>query len=255
MTDGRSDVKTAEGGQRGLAAHAVLVGLTPLIPVPFVDDLAKNYFRRRLVRGLAASSGRPLSEAEAEALLKEGGRGCVAGCLAAVLVYPLKAAFRKLFYFLEWKRAVDLASRTYHFGYLVGYALRPRQGGATLVDLCGAGAVNRAIQAVCREAPIKPVEAAVAGTFRGSRRVLRAAANLLASPLRRLRGRARPEEVAEAIEQVGPQEERELDPVVARLQRSLASVPEEHFRRLRRQLDARLGLGRERHEISTNSPG
>ena len=242
MAERRSDSRAAEGGGRGLAAHAVLVGLTPLIPVPVVDNLAKNYFRRRLVRGLAAASGRPLSEAEASALLKEGGRGCVGGCLAAVLVYPLKAAFRKLFYFLEWKRAVDLASRTYHFGYLTAYALRPRAGGATLIDLCGAEAVGQAIQAVCLEAPIKPVEAAIAGTFRGSRRGLRAAANLLASPLRRLQGRARPEEVAEAIEQVEPQEEREIDPVVTRLQRSIASVPEEHFRTLRERLDARLGL-------------
>ena len=183
-----------------------------------------------------------MSDAEFAALLKERERGCVRGCLTAVVVYPLKATFRKVFYFLEWKRAVDLASRTYHFGYLVGYALRPREGGATLVDLCGAEAVGRAIQSVCREAPIKPVEAAIAGTFRGSRRVLRAAANLLASPLRRLAGRARPDEVAEAIEQVEPEEERELQPVVTRLQRSIASVPEEHFRNLRARLDARLGL-------------
>ena len=243
MTHGPNKLQTSEAGaQRGLVAHAVLVGLTPLIPVPLVDDLAKNYFGRRLVRRLAASSGRALSDAELGALLKEEGRGCLRGCLAAVLVYPLKSAFRKLFYFLEWKRAVDLASRTYHFGYLTAYALRPRAGGATLVDLCGAETVGQAIRAVCREAPIKPVEAVVAGTFRGSRRALRAAANLLASPLRRLRGRARPEEVAEAIEQVEPQEEREIDPVVTRLQRSIASVPEEHFRALRERLDARLGL-------------
>jgi hypothetical protein len=244
MEDRRNDPRTPEGGQRGLVAHAVLVGLTPLIPVPVVDDLAKNYFRRRLVRRLAAASGRSLSDAELGALLKERERGCVRGCLTAVLVYPLKATFRKVFYFLEWKRAVDLASRTYHFGYLVGYALRPREGGASLVDLCGAEAVSRAIQTVCREAPIKPVEAAVAGTFRGSRRVLRAAANLLASPLRRLAGRAHPEEVAEAIERVEPEEEREIEPVVTRLQRSIGSVPEEHFRSLREQLDARLGLPR-----------
>lgn len=242
MAERRSDLPATQSGQRGLVTHAVLVGLTPLIPVPVVDDLAKNYFRRRLVRRLAATSGRGLTEAELGALLSERGGGCVRGCLGAVLVYPLKAAFRKVFYFLEWKRAVDLASRTYHFGYLVGYALRPRAGGASLIDLCGAEAVSREIQAVCREAPIKPVEAAVAGTFRGSRRVLRAAANLLASPLRRLAGRAHPEEVAEAIERVEPQEERELDPVVTRLQRSIASVPEDHFRNLRERLDARLGL-------------
>ena len=242
MADRRNNSQTTEGIQRGLVTHAILAGLTPLIPVPVVDDLAKNYFRRRLVRRLAEANKRNLSGEELSALTSERGRGCLRGCLVMVLVYPLKAVFRKVFYFLEWKRAVDLTSRTYHYGYLTGYAMQPRAGGASLIDLCGAANVGEAIQAVCREAPIRPVEAAVAGTFRQSRRVLRAAANLLSRSLRRLTGRARADEVAEAIEQVEPEEEREIEPVVARLQRSIASVPEEHFRNLRARLDARLGF-------------
>jgi hypothetical protein len=243
MADRHDALQTSESvSQRGLVTHAILTGLTPLIPLPVVDDLAKNYFRRRLVRRLAASNNIKLSNEELSALTSERGRGCVRGCLVMLLVYPLKAVFRKVFYFLEWKRAVDLTSRTYHFGYLTGYAMQPRAGGASLIDLCGAAKVSEAVQAVCREAPIKPVEAAVAGTFRKSRRVLLAAANLLARSLRRLTGRARDEEVAEAIERVEPEEEREIEPVVTRLQRSIASVPEDHFRNLREQLDARLGL-------------
>ncbi|PYT01214.1 MAG: hypothetical protein DMF65_08045 [Acidobacteria bacterium] len=74
---------------------------------------------------------------------------------------------------------------------------------------------------MCRESPIKPVEGAIGVTFRGSRRVLRAAASL-------------------------PEEERELEPVVTRLQRAIAAVPEDHFRHLRERLDARLGLGQSR---------
>jgi hypothetical protein len=237
---GRRRVEPA--GQRTLLAHAILAGLTPLIPVPVVDDLAKNYFRRRLVRRLAAANGRSLSGRELDALVRERGRGCVRGCLAAVFIYPLKAAFRKVFYFLEWKRAVDLTSRTYHFGYLAGYSLQPRAGGASLVDMCGAASVGEAIGVVCREAPIKPVEAAVGGAFRQSRRGLSGAANLLARSLRLLTGRARDEEVAEAIERVEPEEEREIEPVVSRLQRSIASVPEDHFRALCERLEARLGL-------------
>src|ERR1051326_153985 len=82
-------------GQHILVAHPVLTGLTPLIPVPVVDDVAKNYFRKRLVRRLAASQGRGLSGDELSALTKEQGRGCVRGCLTAGLVFPLKAVFRK----------------------------------------------------------------------------------------------------------------------------------------------------------------
>ena len=239
-------VRDEGGPQRGLVTHAVLVGLTPLIPVPLLDDLVKNYFRRRMVRGLASASGRSLSEKELDALASEAERGCLAGCLVGVLVYPLKSLFRKIFYFLEWKRAVDLASRTYHFGYLVDYALRPRANGATALDLYGAKAVNEAAQSACREAPVKPVEAAIGGTFRKSRNVLRGAAALLAASLRRVTGRARAERVAEAIEEVEPEEERELEPVVTRIQRSIAGVPEEHFRDLRARFDARLSQNRPR---------
>jgi hypothetical protein len=242
MTDRQAGLQAREAGapQRTLVTHAVLTGLTPLIPVPLVDDLVKSYFRRRLVRSLAASAGRELTEEEAGALTAEADGGCLRGCLVGALVYPLKAVFRKIFYFLEWKRAADLTSRTYHFGYLVGHALRPREGGASLLDLRGARAVGEAIEAVCREAPIKPLEAAVGTTFRKSKGVLRGAAALLAGSLRR--EPARPAGVAAAVERVEPQEERELDPVVTRLQRSIASVPEDHFQNLRRRLDARLDI-------------
>lgn len=241
MADRRELVKAVDGGgqqQHVLVTHAVLTGLTPLIPVPLVDDLVKSYFRKRLVRSLAASAGRGLTEEELGALASEPESGCLRGCVGTVLVYPLKAVFRKLFYFLEWKRAVDLTSRTYHFGYLVNHALRRRAGAPSLLDAHGARAVNEAIEAVCREAPIKPLESAVGGTFRKSKDVLRGAAGLLSRSLRRQP--PRPERVAEAIESIEPQEESELRPVVTRLQTSIASVPEEHFRNLRDSLEARL---------------
>jgi hypothetical protein len=248
MSDNRDAIQLRDAGgrQRGLVTHAVLVGLTPLIPVPLLDDLVKSYFRKRMVRGLASSAGRSLDEKELDALSSEAERGCLTGCLFAVLVYPLKAIFRKVFYFLEIKRAVDLTSRTYHFGYLVAYALQPREGTASALDLYGAKRVNEAAQAACLEAPVKPVEAAVGGTFRKSRNVLRGAAALLGGSLRRVTGGAQPERVAEAIEEVEPEEQRELGPVVARLQRSIAAVPEEHFRDLRARFDARLSQTRER---------
>ena len=248
MADRRELVKAEDGGgpQHVLVTHAVLTGLTPLIPVPLVDDLVKSYFRKRLVRSLAASAGRPLSDEEANALASEPEGGCLRGCAMTVLVYPLKAIFRKLFYFLEIKRAVDLASRTYHFGYVISYALRPREGGASPLDLYGAKAVGEAAQDACRDAPIKPVEAAIGGTFRKSRTVLSGAAAVLAGSLRRVSGRAQPERVAEAIEAVDPEEARELEPVVTRIQRSMASVPEEHFRDLRARFDALLERTRPR---------
>jgi hypothetical protein len=233
-------MKTQDSNRHWLATHAVLVGLTPLIPVPFLDDVVKGYFRRRLVRQLASSHGRELGAAELDALVKEDDGGCLRGCLVAVLVYPLKKIFRKVFFFLEWKRAADLTSQTYHFGYLLNYALRRGPDGRSLLDARGADALGAAVAAVCREAPIKPVEGAVAATFRQSRKVLRGGAELLGASLRRLTRRAPAEQVAEAIEEVETEEQREIAPVAERLQRSIAAVPEEHFARLRSRLHERL---------------
>ena len=228
--------------QGSLVTYAVLTGLTPLIPVPVVDDLVKGYFRRRLVRAQAAARGRALSEEEVAALTEEPSEGFWSGCAVQAVVYPLKKIFRKVFFFLEWKRAADLTSQTYHFGYLVGCALDAREGGPSLLDAHGAARVGWAVAAVCREAPIKPIERVVGGTFRQSHKALGAAAALLGQSLRRLTGRARAAEVEEAIAEVEPREAREVEPVVSRLRAGLAAVPDEHFKDLRARLEEKLKI-------------
>ncbi len=226
--------------QNSLVTHAVLVGLTPLIPVPFVDDLVKAHLLRRMVIALAASHARSVRPQDVETLIEDRG-GCALGCLGQVVLYPLKKIFRKVFFFLEWKRAVDLTSRTYHQGYLIDYALSSDAifGAKTMAE------IRDAIDAVCRESPVKPLESAIGATFRKSRGVLRSAAQIFAGALKR-RGDARPDrqQVAEVVDAVEEQEEREIAPVTTGLQRAVANIPEEHFRRLRTRLDARLGIVR-----------
>jgi hypothetical protein len=140
--------------QRSIITHAVLTGLTPLIPVPFVDDLVKGYFQRRLVRSLAAAHGRELTPEEIATLTEDRRSGCTRGCLGQVFIFPLKMIFRKVFFFLEWKRAVDLTSHSYHQGYLLDYSLREGWLGQT-PHAGSAAAVRTAIDEVCREAPSK----------------------------------------------------------------------------------------------------
>src|SRR5918997_2712660 len=232
---GRAAEPTPEGASRKLlVTHAVLVGLTPLIPVPVVDDLVKSHLLRRMARELAAGRGHRLSPEEVEALTAERGGGCLGGCLGQVVLYPLKKIFRKIFYFLEWKRAADLTSRTYHHGYLIDHALRPRADGPRLIERKSAAEVGAAIDAVCRESPVKPLESAVGATFRGSKNVLAGAAKILERALRR-RGAARPDPraVAEAVESVESEEERQIEGVTRGLQGAIANIPDEHFRALR----------------------
>jgi hypothetical protein len=88
--------------QRMLITHAVLIGLTQLVPVPVLGNLAKGYFRKHLVKGLAAAEGRALTESELNTLAA-GSKG-PGGFLWMALAYPAKLVFPMLFYFLDLKR-------------------------------------------------------------------------------------------------------------------------------------------------------
>ncbi len=229
--------------QPTLVMHALLVGLTPLIPVPVVDDLAKQYLQQRLVRSLAWVHDVPLSDAELKGFqsITPAHKGCLSGCLMTALVYPFKKLARKIFFFLEIKRAVDLTSYSYHYGYLLDYALR--QGWAGGAGGRSWAVLDTALDEVCRTAPIKPVEAAVRATFTQSKRLLLLPVNLISTQLERIKGPATPEKVKEGLRAARTEENQEaLNSLAARLQESLASVPESHFAALRAQLAQKLNL-------------
>ncbi|HWO01155.1 MAG TPA: hypothetical protein VNS63_17980 [Blastocatellia bacterium] len=199
------------GNQRLIITHAVLTGLTPLIPIPILDDLARSYFQRRLVRQLAESYRRALSEQDVRVLADDANGGCF-GCVGGAFLLPFKLIFRKLFFFLEWKRAADTVSRTYHQGYLLEYALR--EGG--FPDQHATADVRAAIDAVLREVGTGPVERAVRLTFSQSKSALSSAARLLRRSLQGLSRKPDEEQVAQAAKAV--EEERVIEGVTRGVQ-------------------------------------
>ncbi|MEW6208990.1 MAG: hypothetical protein AB1631_11530 [Acidobacteriota bacterium] len=231
---------TQEGAnQKRIITFSVMAGLTPLIPIPLVDDLAGTHFKRRMTRELAASYEQTLTEADVKVLSDDAGSGCLRGCLIEILLYPLKWIFRKIFIFLEWKRAIDIATRAYYQGYLIDYALDQRwiaPAGAKT-----AAQARAAIDRVLAEVNTSLIERAVKETFSQSKSVLKGAARMLQTTLRRLTRSASEEQVEQAIEPVEQEEEREVEGVVARLQGSIGKIPADHFDRLRRMLEAEMG--------------
>lgn len=226
--------------QRQIILHAVLAGLTPLIPIPFVDDLVKTYFKRRMVRKLAASHEQGFPDSDVATLADDPDTGCLRGCLTTVLVYPLKAVFRKIFFFLEWKRAIDVVSHTYYQGFLVESAMAARW--VAPAGAKDAREVRAAIDQVLTQLNTSLIERAVTGIFRQSKSALRSAARLLQNGLRHLRGKPSEQQVAEVIEALEAQEEREVEGVINQLQSAINKIPAEHFEHLRAQLAAALSL-------------
>jgi hypothetical protein len=224
------EMTTPDGANhKRIITWSLLAGLTPLIPVPFVDDIAKTYFKRRMTRELAAIRNQALSATDVKTLADDADTGCLRGCAITVLVYPLKWIFRKVFIFLEWKRAIDIVTHTYYQGYLIDYALSQ---GWTSGSLRARAAIDR----VLTEVNPSIIERAVKETFLQSKNILKSAARLLQSSLQRITRRASQEQIEETLQSIEPQEEREIESVVARLQRSIERIPSDHFDRLRAML-------------------
>jgi len=78
--------------------HALLIGASPLIPVPFVDEKIMVSFWRHMVLHLSKSHGIQLSDAQVRALAYQQQSCCESGCATAI-IYPLKELFREILFF------------------------------------------------------------------------------------------------------------------------------------------------------------
>ena len=173
--------------------YSVLAALCPLVPVPFLDAELLKRVKRRLVGELSRERGYELSDhrvavlAGTKAPLRPFGClfGVVLGGALKLVVFVVKRVFRKIIYLLAVKEAVDVASHTFHQGYLVHWALLRDDAhvllsdGAAGKDEDGARRIDAAIEAACKGMDTRPVNQVLRRTFRAGRTVLlRAAAPL-----------------------------------------------------------------------------
>ncbi len=266
--------------QLTIITHAVFIGLTPLIPIPVLDDLVKAFFSKALVRSLASAHGLSLSAGEIDVLAEERGQGCVNGCLLGALEYIVKRLVRKAIFVLEWRRTITLVTHTYYVGYLMDYAFQ--QGWYTPGDVGGAMRLRTAIELARRSANTNLVKRIVQTSFEQSRALVLGAVQQMSDSLQeialrrsriwlrrlvaaRLRQRApglarwlyrrlRPSEaenaqvdqvesaVAQALERESPNLGFTLNGLISRLQEGLAVVPKGHFEGLQARLKNALQL-------------
>jgi hypothetical protein len=151
-----------------IITHAVLIGLTPLIPVPVLDDLVKSFFYRRLIELLAFRHKLTLSPSEINILAEDRSQGVIKGCLIGTLEYIVKRLIRKLTIVLEWRRAIDMVTRTYYVGYLMDYAFQ--RGWYVPGDPQRADRLRSAIEAAHRNANTDLVKRIVQAGFNESRK-------------------------------------------------------------------------------------
>jgi hypothetical protein len=217
-----------------LIGHSVLVGLTPLVPVPILDDRLRSYFERRLAREIAARHGIALDEDDLRMVGEGPGQDFWAELRRGALLLPVRLLLRKLFLFLNVKRASDAASATYNRGYLLDVALAAKAHPPHR----RAEELRAAIDATLVDTPHSPIGAAVRLSFEGSKALLRQALSGFVAVLGRLGGR--PPEDVDLVQAVGAEERDVFAALVARVREALEAVPAAHFQALEERLLARL---------------
>lgn len=184
-----------------LAFHTVASGLTPLIPIPFLDDYALRQVRERMVRAVLQEHGLP-TPAKAVSLLAGSHvsstlGGHLLGFLKSAALFPLKKIFRKVFFVLWVKDCVDMASYSLHHGYLLQFALARGDLDARTLEQDASARVLDAILAACKEVDSRPINQLLGRLFTSSRLLIAEATKALKNPLR---GQPRVPEQGEAAE-------------------------------------------------------
>ncbi len=223
-----------------LLSHAALVGLTPLIPVPLLDDAVKGMIERRMAGELARAHGLELDKDTVASLIDEPSGSLLGAVAKGALTFPLKLVFRKVFFVLEVKRAADEASRTYHRGYLLDLALGA--GALAPKGPRSAEEVRVAVLATCDEVGVSPVSVPMRAVFEASKEALeKAGRRVLDGLMSRGKSQVDDDAVQAAVEGAAS-DQGFLDDLVARLKAATETVPREHFDALRAGLEARLGM-------------
>ena len=110
-----------------LAPFSLLVGLTPLIPVPFVDGYVARKVRQRLVRELAERRGKTLDAATVELLADPGDPAtfgeAVRGAGMKLLWLPVKFIARKVLIVFTIADVANGSAAAFVEGHLVDVAL------------------------------------------------------------------------------------------------------------------------------------
>lgn len=233
----------ARAEQRRLTRYSLLSGLTPLFPVPIVDDWLRDGLREKAVATLLAGRGIAL-DPPAIRLLARGeeppGEGGCAGCLGTAVVWPLRLLFRivikgllrKLIFVLTIKDCASELSSTYHLGHLLrhaaatgAFAVPPEERPARVL------AIRKAIETALAAMGFTPLDPWVRIAFRRSWRIIASTAAGMSDFLRRAPVRQPPEPAAgrpseqgqDAVYRELEQEAAtELDPLAEELEAELA---------------------------------
>ena len=98
--------------------HSLLIGAALFVPIPFLDDKLATFLWKHMVADLAKSHNRTLTKEQILALSYQSRFALSDGCMV-VLVRIFRQLFQEILFWLEWRKAINLASDAYYSGFLL----------------------------------------------------------------------------------------------------------------------------------------
>jgi hypothetical protein len=155
----------------GIYSDATFAGLAVLIPIPLVDWVFEEIFRRRMPAAIARRRGQRLAPGVI-ARLNMGTNSCLASCLilpVRLVVELVMRTSRKILYFLTIKEASDKVSYYWHRAFLLDYMLLA----GDLQSVESVSIARLALELVLRNATTSPLIHLARQVTGGTRHVFR----------------------------------------------------------------------------------
>jgi hypothetical protein len=232
-----------------IALSALLAGLSQAIPIPFVDDEAEAFMRKRMIRHIIAAHHLSLSESDIQILQTSSQHHRAKKAITAMAFISANRILQRIALKIVQKATIvliaklvsDAFSRTYHIGYLLDYAIRQQW-----TKQRSPQQIRAAIDIVCSEMDTSPVNRAFVKVFKKSWSLLGSIMDYL---LKVFAGKpAAGNAVDESPEAVPP----EVTGWVEKIQTALDLMPPAYYRKLCDRFAAELELNRQDYSQSND---
>ncbi len=223
--------------------HSLLIGAALFVPIPILDDKLAMFLWKHMVSDLAKSHHRNLTKDQIQALSYQSRFALSDGCLF-IVKRIFQELFQEILFFLEWRKAVNLATDTFYSGYLLNELFAYEK-----FDAAKSRQYAVALQKAKQGVNMKLVQRVFRANFRSSRGVLTSVTKWLSSITvgymksswmrwknRKNTDAASEEKMENFFEMHKSRFQELLKDLIVSVQTGVGAIPKEHFDTLRNNL-------------------
>ena len=223
--------------------HSPLIGAALFVPIPFLDDKLVAFLWKHMVSDLARNHNKTLTKEQLLTLSYQSRFALSDGCLVIGRRF-FRELFQEILFFLEWRKAVNLAADAYYSGYLLN-ELFSYEG----FDPAKSGQYAIALQKAKQGINTKLVQGVFRSTFRSGKGVLASIVKWFSNITvgyvksswahrknKKNAGAASEEQMESFFEMHRSRFQELLKDLITHLQSGIGGLPKEHFDTLRNKL-------------------